>query len=277
MQLSNIIKDRFWIWGHEAGSYNMSRQFNGSYVVNSNAVVNHYNLPSKSRMTPAESAFYLGVPNVIMVRYANKPEPPYDTYARSFCPLKQVIWSIIGDGLTTLNNNAPETDEVIRLAGKFPNIIAAVMDDLSPERISLEQLKLTRSRLKNLSRPLDLWMVSYLHAINPNLKPYLEQSDVVTLWTWKQEDLVNLAANMEKVKAFIPGKRMVLGCYMYDFGNKKPMLVENMQRQCELGLEWLKAGQIEGMIFCGSCICDVELEAVEWTRKWISAVGDKSL
>jgi hypothetical protein len=47
-----------------------------------------------------------------------------------------------------------------------------------------------------------------------------------------------------------------------------------MQQQCQLGLEWLRTGRIEGMIFLASCICDLNLEAVEWTRKWIREVGD---
>ena len=32
-------------------------------------------------------------------------------------------------------------------------------------------------------------------------------------------------------------KRIVLGCYMYDYGNHKEMPVEAMQMQCETGLK----------------------------------------
>jgi hypothetical protein len=44
-----------------------------------------------------------------------------------------------------------------------------------------------------------------------------------------------------------------------------------------LGLDWLRQGRIEGMIFLASCICDLELEAVEWTREWIAKIGDESI
>ena len=64
---------------------------------------------------------------------------------------------------------------------------------------------------------------------------------------------------------------------MYDYGSRKPMPVDLMQHQCELGLQWLRDGRIDGMIFLASCICDLELEAVEWTREWIQEVGDKPL
>jgi len=50
-----------------------------------------------------------------------------------------------------------------------------------------------------------------------------------------------------------------------------------MQRQCELGVEWLRSGRIEGMISLASCICDLGLDAVEWTRDWVAREGDKSI
>ena len=64
---------------------------------------------------------------------------------------------------------------------------------------------------------------------------------------------------------------------MWDYGQKKPMPVHRMQQQCEIGLRWLKEARIEGMIFLASCICDLNLEAVEWTREWIASVADEEL
>jgi len=69
----------------------------------------------------------------------------------------------------------------------------------------------------------------------------------------------------------------VLGCYMWDYGDSRPMPVQLMRQQCELGLRWLREGRIEGMIFLASCICDLDLEAVEWTRQWIRQVGGQEL
>ena len=43
------IKDKLWIWGHEAGSHNGG-----------------YGIPKPSRMTPVEGAFYLAVVYVEM-------------------------------------------------------------------------------------------------------------------------------------------------------------------------------------------------------------------
>jgi hypothetical protein len=64
---------------------------------------------------------------------------------------------------------------------------------------------------------------------------------------------------------------------MWDYGRKKPMPLELLQEQCESGLGWLREGRIEGLIFLASCICDLELEAVEWTRNWIARVAEQLL
>jgi len=119
--------------------------------------------------------------------------------------------------------------------------------------------------------------VLYTHQLGLPVAPYLAQCDVVTLWTWRSEDLAGLAANMERLEKTAPSIRKVLGCYMWDYGDKKPMPLDRMRSQCETGIRWLREGRIEGMIFLASCICDLGLEAVEWAREWIRSVGSERL
>ena len=61
---------------------------------------------------------------------------------------------------------------------------------------------------------------------------------------------------------------------VWDYGQKCPMPLDLMETQCELGLRWLREGRIDGVIFVASCICDLGLETVEWTRNWIAGVGE---
>ncbi len=126
-------------------------------------------------------------------------------------------------------------------------------------------------------RKLSLWVTLYTHELNESIKSHLEQIDVVTFWTWASEELENLEKNFKKFKQICPRSRKVLGCYMYDFCNKKLMPVDLMEKQCELGLKWLKAGEIEGIIFLSSAICDLKFEAVEWTRQWVQRVGEENI
>jgi hypothetical protein len=62
---------------------------------------------------------------------------------------------------------------------------------------------------------------------------------------------------------------------MWDYGNKAPMPLDRMQMQLDVGLRWLKEKRIEGMIFLGSNICDLEFETVELSRRWIAAHRDE--
>lgn len=264
----DAVRDHLWIWSHPAGSNN-----------------GQFGLPGESRMTPAEAAFYMGLPNLIMVVYDNKPEPPFDREAISFRPLKRVVWSIVGDSSSDRNNKEPDIDGVTSLATRFPNIVGGMMDDFfhakdehgAIARYEADDIAGFRDRLHGAAHELDLWVVLYKHDLDLPVQQHLANCDVVTFWTWDASDLQDLTKNFERMESVAGPARKVLGCYMWDFGAGKPMPVELMKLQCEKGLQWLKEGRIDGMIFLSSTIADLDLEAVEWTRKWIAEVGDQPL
>ncbi|HOJ10432.1 MAG TPA: hypothetical protein PK733_07560 [Clostridiales bacterium] len=64
---------------------------------------------------------------------------------------------------------------------------------------------------------------------------------------------------------------------MWDYGGKNPMPIDLMQYQLDKYYEWLKSGEIDGIIFCSNCIADLGLEAVDITREWIKKVGGERL
>jgi len=142
---------------------------------------------------------------------------------------------------------------------------------LSPEQ--LHALGERRYRGKKLP----ITAVVYVRQISPRLKSYLDEVEQVSLWTWRPADLDHLTENLAALEKLIPGKPVLLGCYMYDFDRRKPLSVERMKMQVELGYRWLREGRIAGMIFLATPNVDVGLESVEWTREWIAQVGDKQL
>ena len=97
------------------------------------------------------------------------------------------------------------------------------------------------------------------------------------MWTWAPIKLKDLEENLSRLERLAPGKEIILGCYMYDFYDKKALPVELMKQQTESGYQWLREGRIEGMIFLASPICDLDLESVEWTRGWIRDHADELL
>jgi hypothetical protein len=262
------VRDRFWSWSHEARVYDNERK---------------WNLPKTSRITPVEGAYYMGIPNIIFVRYRGKPKSPFEQCAIPFKTLKRVNWSITG---AVGETSAKEREHVFRLARSMPNITGVFMDDFFNLKggkigaLSVNQLESIRKKLNNINgRKLDLGVTLYTYQLDRRIMPHLKFCDVISLWTWEARHLKNLKENFKKLNEMIPNKRIWLGCYMWDFGvsKPKPMSIELMKMQCELGLKWLKEGRIEGMIFLGTNICDRDINAVEWTREWIAKVGDKPL
>jgi hypothetical protein len=263
--VQSTIGDRFWLWGRDAGAHNLS-----------------WGLPRSSRITSVEAASYLGLSNLIVVRHRGRPQLPADQSTWPFLAFKRVVWSVAGAGGEA---DQKECGHVLELAARYPNITGIMIDDFfsskrptgDEERAASPQSKLRELRGKASSgrRPLDLWTVLYEHELENSLVKYLKLLDIVTFWTWDSEKLQALERNLERLEQVAGQCGRMLGCYLWDYGKKKPMPLDFMEHQCELGLQWLRQGRIEGMVFLASCICDLELEAVEWARNWIAKVADE--
>lgn len=241
----------------------------------------------RSVMTPVESAFYLGVPNLIVVQASEgeakygRLEPPFAQYAVAMRPLKRVVWSVVGSGGFNAEN---ETREVLELARRTPNFVGIMLDDFFTgekdgrrAQWNVEQLAEVRRQARQDGKKLDMLVTLYTSQLELPLQDYLALLDVYTLWTGSPADLRNLEANLAKAEKLAPRLRKMLGCYVVDYGEKKTMPVDLMKHQCETGLKWLQQGRIEGIIFLGNTTMDFGFEAVEWTREWIRKVGDSSL
>jgi hypothetical protein len=261
----STVQDKLWLWGHDAGAHNEG-----------------WGLPRPSRMTPTEAAFYLSIPSLIMVRYLGRPALPFDQYALPFRPLKRVVWSVVGAGGQT---DEEERAHVLDLAARHPNITGVMLDDFFGSEqpapgaagvaLPADQLRELRSQLTVGGRRLRLWAVLYEHQLDRPLAPYLDLLDLVSFWTWDSEKLQALEGNFGRLEHVALQCGKVLGCYLWDYGKKRPMPLDFLRHQCELALDWLRQGRIEGMIFLASCLCDLELEAVEWSRNWLAQVGDQ--
>lgn len=272
------MRDYFWLWGQDAGTHH--------YVGAKKE--NVWKLPGENRMGPVEGANYMGIRNICRVVMGGKPEIPFDAESEKLKNMNEVVWSAIGDSSSTSNALDKSTvDEVIRQAEKYPNITGAILDDFftNPDnnavyvpRISFNDMKIMRDKLHNFSkRKLDLWVVWYEYELDYDIQDYLELCDVVTFWTWKGSNLAFLDKNIQKVVTRTPGKRRLAGCYMWNYGECKPLTIEEMKFQCERYYDWIKKGWIEGIIFCSNCICDIGLESVEWTKKWIAEVRKRDI
>jgi len=293
------VLDRLWIFTVSAG-------LNDSYLELGG-------VRGGSRMTPAEGAFWLGVPNLLFIRAYEIPKLPnqldtwraktsFEQYAISFQPLDQVVWSVVGSGG---KGGMSELPHVLPLAKKFPNFTGIYLDDFITNAKKLpggrvvgrpvlqpDDLKRAREQMKTVGRPMETWVTLYTHEINPSRKiaspgfkdcdpplaNFLDQFDVLTLWTWNSDELHELEENLVALEKIAPKKaRIALGLYIWDYHNKKPVPVDLMKHQCEQGLKWLRDGRIHDMIFLANTVLDVGLPSADFSRQWIKKVGNEKL
>jgi hypothetical protein len=280
------VRDRFWLFACPVNS-------------------DFPNIHRRSVMSPVEGAYYLGIPNIIMVNTGGDEakygrfEPPFDQYAVSLRPLKRAVWGIVGSGGVTTEQ---EQNLGLELARRASNFVGVFMDDLFTSNmeelyrslsldfplpqalregrvanLTYNALRQVRRQLKGPGKKLDLFVTLYTHQLDQPLGDYLSLIDVVTLWTWKPADLVNLESNLQKLEKLAPRARKMLGCFLVDYTEKKSTPLPAMELQCERGLRWLRQGRIEGIIFLGNTVMDLGFEAVDWTREWIEKVGDTQI
>src|SRR5690606_13409457 len=110
----------------------------------------------------------------------------------------------------------------------------------------------------------------YTQQLKPGIEPYIEYCDRISLWTWRGNDLAVLEDNFRKYRELIPDKPTLLGIYMWDFGNHKPITSEHMKLQLDFAHEKLKSGDVEGLIFHCTPLCGLDIEAVRHSRQWIA-------
>lgn len=256
-----IKRNELWVWGQDAGSQH-------------EAADGVFKLPGVNKMEPKEGAEYLGVPNICRVGMSGKPEPPFDDEAEILKDVPKVVWSIIGDNGSIRNDDgSDDTDAVIDVAKKYPNIVAGIMDDfLSEKRMAVYSPDIIGQKAEKLHEAgLKLWTVIYEHELVEASVPYLDKCDVITFWIWTSELLINAEEYLAQLKSMLKrNQKIYLGCYMWDYGNSKPMPMECMKYQLDLFKKLIEAGEAEGIIFCSNCIADIGLDTVEYTRKWIA-------
>ncbi len=257
-------EDLFWLWGHGRQTDNLKGKENPDMR----------GRPGFGRLSTAEAAREMGISNICRIALEDAEQPPFDIEAEEGADMKKIAWSILGCGHGLRN----DLDEVLRMARKYPNITAGVMDDFfltasktKMERYTPEILGGFAARLHSeAKRRLDLWVVVYSGDLEYNIKAYVDQCDVVTFWTYSSKNLVDLEENYNRLRKICgEDKPIMAGCYMWDFPARSPVPADVMEYQLEIYDRWIREGRIEGVIFCHNYLVDLPIDAVGFTKEWI--------
>jgi len=167
----------------------------------------------------------------------------------------------------------PESDEECaeklgRLSLEYPNIAGGMMDDMTaalenvtPEKIT--QVSKVEKALKKHNPSLKLFGVVYNHELGKKdfspLQPFL---DGVSLWFWYQEELLELAERVELCRKNFPGKKLLLGVFLHDYGTADAgTLPELLLHQLRGARQLLAEKKIGGVIILG------DREILKWPEQ----------
>ena len=237
-----------------------------------------------SRITPAEGAFMLGVPNMIMVTGDNAEPVPFThdayQYCESFRPLKRVMWSSCGSSGW---RNGNEEAFICDISHKYDNICGAYLDDFftrfgsKPQEHTDELLACIqeiRGKLSAAARPMPVYVTAYMHGMKDIAKSVMDLVDGLVFWTWQSKELPLLPERFQQAEEACQKHKKLLGIYMYDFTTREAVDMELMKFQCEYGLEMLKAGRVEGLVFEANSVMGIGLPTEEYLREWIAQTRD---
>ena len=259
----NNLQDRLWMWGHDPGAYDGPKGV--------------YNIPLSTPMSMAEGIKSMGIPNVCVIRGGT----PNEEYRKQFKDVKRIAWN-----LSSGNNKSyyELKDYVFGLRDTTPNLTGYYLDDFfhgkpkvetdpAPAALSIDEMKKLYGETLAYKRRLDLAIVLYTSQIGPWVKPVMQYVDVVSLWIWSGSDIQKIEENFKKYRSLVPDKKTLLGIYMWDFGGKKELSKDFMIKQLDYAYKLYKEGQIEGLIFHCTPLCNKGLAAVDYAREWIAKYG----
>ncbi|MDO5567434.1 MAG: hypothetical protein Q4G59_12305 [Planctomycetia bacterium] len=214
------LADRHWMWGHDPGAYDGPKGV--------------YKIPLSKPMSMAEGIKYMGIPNVCVIRYGH----PNAEYREQFKEVKRVAWNL---GASNKSYYALK-DYVFSLFETMPNLVGVYLDDffqggplvkeknekgeefeVTPAALSLEEMYKLKQELHARKKQVDLAAVLYSGQLKPEIKHALGYADVISFWTWTGKDVMKLRENFETYRKIMPGKKTLLGLYMWDFGGKQPI------------------------------------------------------
>lgn len=257
-----IARDKFWFFGVRPHQDDI-------WMRRGRITLKRY----RSRLTPAEGAMLLDVPNMAMIICQGEPAPFSDDsygYAESFRRMNKVLWGAAGSGGFRTGN---EERFIVKLAEEYPNIAGAYLDDMigtyTPEE-AVKTLQSVREGLSKACRPMELYTTWYFHKEEP--AGVMDYIDALVIWTWHHEDIPKLKENFEKLEARKLKPKLILGIYMYDFDAGIPIPVEYMQMQCDYALELLKQGRIDGIMFETNSTMGLGFESEAFLVDWIDKV-----
>ena len=185
--------------------------------------------------------------------------PTNDKMMKLHSGFKKLLCQINGN-CRTPGAQEGSTDEenaarLSRLSLEYPNVVGAMCDDVTTNFANVvlpEPFEARYRGLKKYNDKLKMYGVVYVHELNKDfslIQPYM---DVVTLWFWHLEELLEYDKALELCQKKFPGKKVLQGIFLheygrYDGGNPPQLLIHQLNKV----REYMAKGVVEGAVILG--------------------------
>ncbi len=231
-KFAKLTPDKVWVWGGPTPYWGGSMQDD----------------------TLVRGADYFNAENVVYVYgpTTDKMMSMHRKYNKMLC---QINANCRSPGALA-GTEAENAELLSKLSLKYPNIVGAMCDDFSTgfARVLLpERYEPVYNALKKYNAKLSMYGVVYVHELArlkfDRIQPYI---DVVNLWFWCKDEILDFDEHLERCRSLFPGKRIIPGIFLHEYGiadvGNPP---EILRYQLEKIREYLTAGKVEGVIILG--------------------------
>ena len=261
------LKSKLWLLGETPGSHHLNPG---------------YRLPGVNRMTPLEGLEFYGIKNLCRMKMSSDKDLSYVTdalIADNNNVMEKLSLSLLGAGERGSQSDRNTMDEILEVAKKDKRLCSAINDDFfcgnRPQVFTPDVLARQREILHTaVDRPIEFWSVIYERSIlkNENVYEHAKEYDLTTFWVWYAENIPNLPAYLEWARSLTKDGRVILGLYMWDYGNGREVPDELMKYQLGFAYEKLASGRLEGVMLHSSNNSDIGLNSTNIAKEWINCI-----
>ena len=248
------LKSKVWIWGHPAGS-----------------LVGCAAIPEGNRTDPVAGMKQLNAENVFWIHFGRGAENRRESTLAMQAACQKF-------GYRLMPNRG--VDHVLSERAEHLHLTVAAYDDFFCEEwpqnnYTAHPAPAVREERRRLNAAgVELWCVHYERHIERDIREYLDAFDGFTFWFWSQQSPEKYEEILSEFVAKTPGKRRMLGVYLYDFGRSRPADPALVERELARAKELILAGTIEGFILHTNAVADLGYEGYDRAVAWMQAHGD---
>lgn len=205
--------------------------------------------------TLVRGADYYNAQNVVYV-YGPTNEKMLELHSKYKRMLCQVNANCRTPGAQYGLTDEENAEQLSKLSLKFPNIKGAMCDDVTTNyhKVVLPELFEARAKaLKKHNQALKMYGVVYVHELGVKDFSYiLPYMDVVNLWFWHKDEILEYDEKIELCRSKFPGKPIIQGIFLHEYGRSDIETPSDLLvYQLEKSREYLSQGALEGVIILG--------------------------